>query len=70
MLNGIPAAMSLALNLNYLILPVFAAMAVMTVQAWRKGYFSTFDRVLYSLITLTVLIALWWLNKWNIIGYG
>jgi len=68
MLNGVPAAMSLALNLNYLIFPVFAVMAVMTVQAWRKGYFSTFDRVLYSLVTLTVMIALWWLNEWKIMG--
>jgi len=69
MLNGIPAAMFLALNLNYLLFPVFAVMAVITVQAWSKGYFSTFDRVLYSLVTLTVLVAIWWLNKWNIIGY-
>jgi len=69
MLNGIPEAMSLALNLNYLLFPVFAAMAFITFQAWRKGYFSTFDRLLYSLVTLTVLVTIWWLNKWNIIGY-
>jgi len=44
-------------------------MAFITFQAWRKGYFSTFDRLLYSLVTLTVLVTIWWLNKWNIIGY-
>jgi hypothetical protein len=68
MLNGFPAAMSLALKLNYLFFPIFAVMAVLTVQAWRKGYFSTFDRVIYSLVTLTVLVALWWLNEWKIMG--
>jgi len=68
MLNGIPGTMSLALNLNYLFFPIFAVLAAITVQAWRKRYFSTFDRVQYSVVTLTVLVALWWLNKWNIIG--
>ncbi len=68
-LNGFPRMMSLALKLNYLLFPVSAAMAVITVQAWRKRYLPTFDRVLYSLVTLTTLIAVWWLNNWNMIGY-
>lgn len=55
------------------LLPVFialltAGMLVGTVQAWRVGYWSTWRRAYYSLLTLAALVCVLLLGIWGMIG--
>jgi CubicO group peptidase (beta-lactamase class C family) len=69
-LNGLPTLFVVALNLNYLMIPVFATMLYFTFQGWRKGLFSIFDRLLYSILSLLLFVTIWWFDNWHIMGSG
>ncbi len=43
--------------------------AIFTGLAWKGGYWSLWSRVHYSLVTLAMLVFIWWLNFWNLLGF-
>ena len=57
-----------------LLLPVLAAMLavgalVYTVLAWKDSYWGIAWRVYYTLVTLTAVAFVWFLNFWNLLGW-
>jgi hypothetical protein len=38
-------------------------------EAGREGFWSTFGRVHYTLITLAALTFTWFVNYWNLLGW-
>ncbi len=42
---------------------------VFTVRAWKEGYWATFGRVHYSLITLATLAFTYFVYYWNMLGF-
>ena len=53
------------------IVPVIAAIltlvtAVFAVLAWKERYWTTINRVHYTLVTIALIGMLWWVNFWNL----
>jgi len=58
-------------SLNSIYLPTFMAFAlpIFTILAWRNNWWKMSMRVHYTLITLAVLVGIWWVNYWNLLGF-
>lgn len=60
----------MALALIAIIAAIMAiAAAVLAVQAWRKGYWSIWGRLHYTLVVAAGLAFIWWLYNWNLLGF-
>jgi len=66
---GVPPLLRIALVLPLLAAVLTTAQMIMTVQAWRKRYGSTWKRTYYTLLTVIVLAFTWWLDYWNLLGF-
>lgn len=69
---GYPASLTAALMLPILASILTLAVAVYAVLAWRRGYWTRFKRVHYTLFALFALGLVWFYWFWNILGvqYG
>jgi hypothetical protein len=38
--------------------------------AWKDRYWSVWGRILFTVFTLAAVLFIWWLNEWNLLGYG
>ncbi len=49
---------------------IAAALTLATVGlaalAWKKGYWTTLDRVHYTIVAVALVALLWWVNFWNL----
>ena len=58
----------------YLMIPLLGAIltigvAIFTFAAWRKGHWTQWGRIRYSVVTLAMLVFIWWLHYWNLLGF-
>jgi CubicO group peptidase (beta-lactamase class C family) len=67
--NETPAYFVALLAIPILTALLTVGLLVFTVRAWKEGYWSTFGRVHYSLITLAALAFIWFVNYWNLLGF-
>lgn len=40
-----------------------------TMLAWKGRYWSLVGRVHYTVVTISMLVFIWWLNNWNLLGF-
>jgi CubicO group peptidase (beta-lactamase class C family) len=66
---GVPTLLRVALVLPLLAAVLTTAQLVVTVLAWRNGYWSIWGRAYYTLLTTVVLVFTWWLDYWNLLGF-
>ena len=64
--NETPAYFVALLAIPILTALLTVGLLIFTVRAWKEGYWSTFGRVHYSLITLAFT---WFVNYWNLLGF-
>jgi CubicO group peptidase (beta-lactamase class C family) len=65
----LPGSFRAALWLALLSIPATMVMLAGMVLAWRRGYWSRYGRVEYTLLTLAAVVFLAWLQFWNLIGF-
>jgi len=66
---GVPSTLAYLLVLPILAAVLAMVLLVVTVSAWRAGYWGLAARIHYTLVFLAVVAALWQLNYWNFIGW-
>lgn len=69
LIYSIPRSIYVALAFPLLAIPVTLLVAWAAVQSWRRGWWTRYGRVQYSVIALVSLAFLWSLNYWNLVGY-
>jgi CubicO group peptidase (beta-lactamase class C family) len=62
---------SLLVLLAIALIAAFLALgsAIFAALAWKDGYWSLPERTHYSLVVLALLVFVWWLNNWNLLGF-
>jgi CubicO group peptidase (beta-lactamase class C family) len=63
---GTPPLLSVVLVLPWLLAGLAAALAVLTVQAWRHGGAGLGSRIHLSALAVVAAAVLWWLWYWNL----
>ena len=66
---GYPTALTAALVLPILTSILTLGVAVLTVLAWRNGYWTRFRRVHYTLFAVFAIGLVWFYVYWNILGW-
>jgi len=57
-----------------LVIPIIASLLaigslIYTILAWKNKYWSLIIRLHYTLVTLAMVLFVWWLNYWNLLGF-
>ncbi len=57
-----------------LVIPIAAGVLaigslIYTIMAWKNKYWSLIIRLHYTLVTLALMVFIWWLNYWNLFGF-
>ena len=66
--RGISPLAKAALNVSLAGAGVAAGLAVLTVLAWKNGYWGWVGRVYTTIVALTGLVFVGFLNYWNVLG--
>jgi CubicO group peptidase (beta-lactamase class C family) len=66
---GFPTALTAALMLPILTSILTLGVPVLAVLAWRKGYWTRFRRVHYTLFAVFAIGLVWFYVYWNILGW-
>jgi len=64
-----PLILKIVLGLGVLIAALTAGALVYTVLAWKNSYWGTAFRIYYTLVTVTAVAFVWFLNQWNLLGW-
>jgi CubicO group peptidase (beta-lactamase class C family) len=46
-----------------------AIVVIVNLRAWVKGDWTLWGRLRYTLVTIALLVFIWWLNYWNLLGF-
>lgn len=65
---GVPAVIGALLYLPPIAAALTLSLPVLAVLAWKKGYWSIWMRVHYSLVTLVAIANIPFLSYWNLLG--
>jgi hypothetical protein len=66
---GIPPIIVALYSLPLLAAVLALALLFFTVLAWKNRCWSLLGRIHYSLVTSAVLVFLWFLNHWDLLGF-
>ena len=66
--NGITPLAKAALDVGLAGAGIAAGLAVLTVIAWKNGYWGRAGRVHTTIVALNGLVFIWLLNYWNVLG--
>lgn len=66
---GIPLQFQVVLGLGVLAALLTVGALVCAVLAWKDGYWYVAYRVYYTLVTITAIVFVWFLNFWNLLGW-
>jgi hypothetical protein len=64
-----PMLIKIALGLALLAAVLTVPALVYTVLAWKDGYWGAAFRLYYTLVTVTAVAFVWFLNYWNLLGW-
>jgi CubicO group peptidase (beta-lactamase class C family) len=68
-LFGIPVWLKPALVLPILSVPLIIGTMIYTVAIWKSGKGSIWGRIYYTVVMLALVVTLWQLNHWNLLGF-
>jgi hypothetical protein len=66
---GVSMIFQIVLGMGVLSAALTVAALVGTVLAWKNSYWSIAARVHYTLVTVTAVAFVWFLNYWNLLGW-
>jgi CubicO group peptidase (beta-lactamase class C family) len=66
---GIPLIYKIVMGLGVLASLLTVSALVYTVLAWKNSYWSIAARVYYTLVTVSAVAFVWFLNQWNLLGW-
>lgn len=66
---GIPDRTVAALGIPLLTAALAVILAAFSFRVWKRHYWSLFSRIHYTLVTLTSLTFILFLNYWNLLGF-
>lgn len=66
---GIPLAYKITMGLGVLSALLTIGALLYTVLAWKSSYWSVAFRTYYTLLTITAVAFVWFLNFWNLLGW-
>jgi hypothetical protein len=66
---GVPMIYQVVLGLGVLTAVLTAGALVYTVLAWKNTYWGMVARAYYTLVTVTAVGFVWFLNNWNLLGW-
>lgn len=69
MFYGIPSIINILLVIPLLTIIVIVAFFIIVILTWKKRFWSVFNRIHYILLTVSILVYIWWLSYWNLLGY-
>ncbi|MEQ9394547.1 serine hydrolase domain-containing protein [Haliea sp.] len=69
MIDTPPGWFRVALWLPLLCLPLVLAVLWVLAQAWRQGWGSVSGRLYHTLVTAALVLCLWSLHYWNLLGF-
>ena len=67
---GVPTAIAILLQIQYLTAALVIGMVGFTVAAWRRGWWTLPARFHYTAVTLAMVALIPLLIYWRILGYG
>jgi hypothetical protein len=68
-LHSIPRIVEIVMGLGVLAAVLTVGALVYTVLAWKDHYWGVTYRVYYTLVTITAVAFVWFLNYWNWLGW-
>jgi CubicO group peptidase (beta-lactamase class C family) len=68
-LSGTPLISKIVLGLGVLSAVLTVGALVYTVLAWKNSYWGIAGRVYYTLVTISAVAFVWFLNYWNLLGW-
>ncbi|HSB88923.1 MAG TPA: serine hydrolase domain-containing protein [Anaerolineales bacterium] len=66
---GVPAPFQIVLGLGVLSAALTAGALALTALAWKDRYWTTAARAHHTLVTITAVAFVWFLNYWNLLGW-
>ena len=66
---GIPDALAYALGLWVVAAALSAVLVGLTIRAWESGWWRWTGRVSFTLVTASLVAAMFWLHHWNLLGW-
>jgi hypothetical protein len=66
---GIPLIYKIVLGLGVLSALLTIGAVIYSVLAWKDRYWGAAFRVYYTVVTLTAVAFVWFLNYWNLLGW-
>lgn len=67
---GIPTSLSVLLVLPLMGSALTMVLTLVSIIAWKGGFWSVLARLHYSLVALAALAIVWQLNYWNLLGWN
>jgi hypothetical protein len=67
---GVPPLLDALLWCTPLIVVLVAAVALCTIAAWAKRYWRLSARLHYTSVLVAGVAFIWFLNHWNLLGFG
>ena len=69
LINGVPGSVTALLVVPLVAAALTAAMPVFAGIAWARRYWGVFGRLLFTFVTLTAALFIWFLAYWNLFGF-
>ncbi len=66
---GVPLALYVVLAIPIITTALTVGILGLTLLAWHKKYWSLPGRLYYTIVTVAMLVFIWVLNFWNLLGY-
>jgi hypothetical protein len=66
---GVPGPVKIGLLLTYPAILLSLGAVYFCVMAWRKSRWRLFSRIHYTFVTTGLVVMIWFLNNWNLIGW-
>jgi CubicO group peptidase (beta-lactamase class C family) len=69
LINGVPGSVTALLVVPLVAAALTTAMPVFAGIAWARRYWGVFGRLLFTFVTLTAALFIWFLTYWNLFGF-
>jgi CubicO group peptidase (beta-lactamase class C family) len=69
MFYGVSSIINILLIIPFLTIAGGFGFFIIFVLTWKKRLWSIFNRIHFTLVTVSTLVYIWWLNYWNLLGY-
>lgn len=69
LIYSIPTSLIALLMIAIIAAIMALASIAFTALAWKNGFWGVAERLHYTLVVISLLVFIWWLNNWNLLGF-